>query len=392
MRHAVVLDIGSSKIVTLCADRVGNDGLRVYGADIRAHAGFRFGKLLDAENLKRTAVETLLAAERECGFRFKEITIAAPAAFTRVLVKKGSLKLSSQPKRITGADIDMLINTSMPKEPPEGFCLIHSTPFSYTLDGKKRYGLPQDAMAAKFEAEVSHVYVSTAFLEPVKGAIKYAGMQPGVCVSAALAQALMVIPEKARNRPAILLDVGYTNTDVVIALQSAIIGQDVIESGGYHLASDLAYGFTVPLLSAEKVKRRYTFSLDYQDSTELIRTPEGTRSVDRAQVRQIIEARAGELCFMIDDALRELNVDVAAGPIIYLTGGGIAMMKGSREYLQDMLGIRIRKDMPWMPRMNSPNYGSVFGAMEFILHAGADTALQPLEGGVFSRLKGLFQK
>lgn len=390
LKHAVVLDIGSSKVVGLCAERVGNDGLKVHGADARTYAGYRFGVFQNTDSLQRAIVDCLLATQRECGFRLREVTVSVPVSFTKLLLGTGLIEFPSHPKRISGADIDMLINESLPKEAPEGCVLIHSTPYSYTLDGVKGPDLPQDAVASRLESEVSHVYVQEAFLAPVKAAIKSAGMQPGVCISAALAQSLMLIPGKVRQMPAILLDVGYLHTDVVVSLHSAMIAQDTVQAGGYHFAADLAYGLQVPLAVAEQVKRRYVFSEDYQDSVELMRTPEGTRSVERAQVQYILEERASELCFMIDDVIRELHPGNA--PVIYLTGGGLAMMRGSREYLEHMLGWKVRKDMPWMPRMNSPNYSSVFGIVEFILHAGDDTALQIEENGMLRRFKELFVK
>ncbi len=392
MKHAVVLDIGSSKIVSLCAGRVGADGLKVYGADIRNYAGYRFGRFRDIENLQRAIVESLRATERECGFRLREVTISVPAPFTELKLSSGMIEFPSQPKRITGADIDMLMNTSLHGDAMDGCCLIHSTPYSYMLDGIKRPDLPQDAVTSRLEADISHVYVQNLFLEPVREAIKQAGMYPGVCISAALAQALMLIPEKARQTPAVLLDVGYMHTDVVAVLQSAIIGQDSVEAGGYHFASDLAYGLSVPVSVAEQAKRRYTFLEDYQDSVELLRTPDGSRSVPRAEIQYMLEERAKELCFMIDDAMHELRVPLGSETVLYLTGGGIAMMRGSREYLEEMLGMPVKKDMPWMPRMNSPNYASVFGTLEFILHAGGETALQPLESSVLRRVKDFFVK
>ncbi len=68
------------------------------------------------------------------------------------------------------------------------------------------------------------------------------------------------------------------------------------------------------------------------------------------------------------------------------------MIKGSREYLENMLGIRIKRDMPWMPRMNSPNYMSAYGTMEFVLHTGAEGIAAQPEAGVFRRIKDLFAK
>lgn len=390
MKHAVVLDIGSSKVVSLCAERVGNDGMKVHGADIRSYAGFRHGAFVDKQSLHKAIVDCLRATQRECSFRLKEVTISVPVSLTRLVLGAGVAEIGPQPKRISAGDIDTLLNTSLPEKAPEGYMLIHSTPYSYTLDGVKRVDLPDDATACRVEAEVSHVYMQEQFLADVREAVREAGMQAGVCISTALAQCLMLMPDKAREVPAVLLDVGYHHTDVAIALHSAVIAQDTVQAGGYHMAADLAYGLEVPLSTAEQVKQRYVFSQDYEDSLELLRTPQGTRSVERSYVQFILEERSKELCFMIDDSLREMRLQ--GSPVVYLTGGGLAMMRGGREYLEEMLGLKVRKDMPWMPRMNSPCYSSVYGTAEFILHAGEDTALQPMDTGVLRKLREFFVK
>ncbi len=392
MKHAVVLDIGSSKIVSICASRVGQDGMAVHGADVRAYSGYRYGAFSDIKDMQRAVLESLEATQRECGVRLREVAISVPAPFSRLFIGTGSFASDSVPKRITGTDIDMLINTSLPEDPPAGCRLIHSTPYSYVLDGVTTQDIPVDKAASRVSAMVSHVYVCEEFLAVVQEAVRQAGMLPGVCINAPLAQSLMLIPEKDRQRPCVLLDVGYTHTDVCVVLQSAIVAQDTLEIGGIHFTNDLAYGLEIPQSVAELVKRRYVFSLDYQDSVELLRTPQGTRSVERAHIQYILEERAKELCFMVDDSMREIGVDMRQSPMLCLTGGGMAMMRGSREYLEDMLGMKVRRDMPWMPRMNSPNYASAFGTLEFVLHTNSENTLPQAEGGVLRRLKELFVK
>lgn len=392
LKHAVVLDIGSSKIVSICAGRVGQDGMAVHGADVRSYSGYRYGAFCDCKDMQRAVIESLEATQRECGFRIREVSISVPAPFSKLYIGTSSFASDSTPKRITGTDIDMLINTSLPEEAPAGCRLIHSTPFTYVLDGVTSQDLPADAAASRVSAMVSHVYVRDEFLAPVQEAVRQAGMMPGVCISAPLAQSLMLVPEKDRKKPSVLLDVGYTHTDVCVVLQSAIVAQDTLEIGGLHFANDLAYGLEITQSVAELVKRRYVFSLDYQDSVELLRTPQGTRSVERAQIQYILEERAKELCFLADESMRDMGVDLRQSPVLCLTGGGMAMMRGSREYLEDMLGLKVRRDMPWMPRMNSPNYASAFGTVEFVLHTNTEEALSQGEGGMFRKLKELFVK
>lgn len=392
MKHAAVLDIGSSKVVCMHASRAGDGRFTVGGADIRTYSGYKAGKFQDEEDLASTILESLEATQRKCGYRFRTISVAIPAPFCKLHVGTGSLTFETKPKRITDADIDILRKASLPEEAPEGYALMHSTPFSYTLDGERRSDLPLDAAPTSLEARFSHCYASEYFLNLVYEALKQVGIS-SICVSAMLGTALMVIPEEERERTAVLLDVGYTHTDVCLVEQSAVVDQRTIDVGGWHLANDLAYLLEIDLPVAELVKRRYVYGLDYQDSTELMRTPDGTRSVERAYVQEILEERTYELCELIYEALRDMGVEKGKSPVIHLAGGGIAMMRGSREYLEHVLGAKFTRDMPWMPRMNTPNYASVFGVMDFVLNMHNDDILtQQVEVGVLQRLRNFFVK
>lgn len=392
MKYAAVLDIGSSKVVGICAGRVGKDGMAVYGAGVRAYSGYRNGAFLDGEDLYRAITESLEEMQKECGFRIREVAISVPAPFSRLYIGTGQISFPAKQKRISDADIDMLISTSLPEEPVEGYSLMHSTPFSYTVDGVRRSDLPADVAADAITAEVSHFYANDEFLEIVYEALEPLGIS-SLCVSAMLAEALMLIPERQRDIEAILLDVGYTHTDVCLVRQSAITAMQTIEVGGLHFANDLSYGLETGLAVAELVKRRYVFGLDYQDSMELLRTPEGTRSVERTLIQYILEERAREWCSLVYEAMLDMGADMRRNPVIYLTGGGISLMRGSREYLEGMFELSINKDMPWMPRMNSPIYASAYGVLEFVLCTGNEDALihQP-QSRFFKKLRNFFVK
>ncbi|MDL2217850.1 hypothetical protein LJC27_04255 [Christensenellaceae bacterium OttesenSCG-928-M15] len=391
MKYAAVLDIGSSKVVSICAGRVGKDGMAVYGAGVRTYSGFRSGRFVDEQELVRAITESLDEMQKECGFRIREVAISVPAPFSTLILGTGSVSFS-EPKRITDADIDMLMNTSIQGEAPEGFSLMHSTPFLYTVDGAVRTDIPDDLPVMEVRAQVSHYYANDAFLDIVYGVLKDVGLN-SICVSSMLSEALMLVPSADKLTPWILLDVGYTHTDVCVVKNSAVVAQTTINVGGIHFASDLSYGLEVGLPVAELVKRRYVFGLDYQDSVELLRTPEGTKSVERAYVQYIIEERAKEFCWLIYEAMLDMGIKEEDTPTVYLTGGGVSMMRGSREYLEHMLGMPISKDMPWMPRMNSPVYASAYGALEFVLNTGNEDALtHQVEVKMLKRLRDFFVK
>ncbi|MDL2234548.1 hypothetical protein LJC07_00135 [Christensenellaceae bacterium OttesenSCG-928-L17] len=393
MKHVNVLDIGSSKVASICAGRIGEDGMAVYGAGVQEYAGYRFAELNDKQDLGRAIAESLRATQKESGLRMNNIAVSVPAPFTRLIHGSASLRFEEKPKRITSADIDTLISNSLPEEPPEGFSLMHSTPYGYVVDTTDYDELPGDILATDILAQVSHVYVEDAFMELVQEAIRPFG-SCSMCVSSLLCEAMMLVPEDKWNKPAVVIDVGHTHTDICVLQHSALMGMKTLEVGGMHITNDLAYCLEISRAVAETVKRKYVFNLDYQDSVELLRTPEGTQTVNRAVIQEIVEERVREWCLLVYDAMQELGVDVQGSPLVYLTGGGLAMMRGSLEFLAHTLEFRVRKEMPWMPRLNSANYASLYGAVEFVLSTGRTDMMlyHAKETGVLQKLRELFAR
>ena len=166
-----------------------------------------------------------------------------------------------------------------------------------------------------------------------------------------------------------------------------------IDIGGKHLSSDLAFGLDIPLETAEQVKRRFVFLQEPLSSTEIVRTPTGAKRVDHAAIDLILEARAGELVTMIRAALKEMGISPEASPVTYLTGGGIAMMKGGIDYLKRGLQLNIQRDTPWVADMDTPNYTSCFAALDFVLRATSDDIVTNTSPGtLMDRLRNLFTK
>ena len=124
-----------------------------------------------------------------------------------------------------------------------------------------------------------------------------------------------------------------------------------------------------------------------------MRTPSGAKRVDHAAIELILEARASELVSLLREAIKEMGISPEASPVTYLTGGGMAMMKGGIDYLKRGLQLTIQRDTPWVVDMDTPNFTSAFAALDFVLRATSDDVVTDTSPGtVVDRLKNLFTK
>lgn len=393
MKPAAVLDIGSSKIVCLCGSFVNRDGITVHGVSVCPYKGFQNGAFLDQRALNNAVVEAVSKAEQEARMRIREIAISVPAAFCKIVMTEAALPIGIRSKRVMAEDIDDVISLSLKKVKLSGYVLMHSTPVSFSVGGVVSATLPTGAKTEELGALVSHMYVQESFVQSMERALTPLDIEISMNVSSQLCGALAIIPEKERVRPAILIDVGYMHTDVSIVENAALTDSRTIEVGGKHIASDLAFGLDVPFDTAEQVKRRYVFLQEPLSTTEIVRTPAGAKRVDHAAIELIIEARAGELVSLIRAALKEMGVSPEASPVAYLTGGGLAMMKGGIDYLKRGLQLSIQRDTPWVADMDTPNYTSAFAALDFVLRATSDDVVtNTTPASIADRLRNLFTK
>ncbi|NCB32000.1 MAG: hypothetical protein EOM66_11410, partial [Clostridia bacterium] len=195
---------------------------------------------------------------------------------------------------------------------------------------------------------------------------------------------------------AVLIDVGARHTDISLLRGNALIACETIPVGGGHFTSDLAFALGISRHVAEGIKRRYVYSLDYQDSIDSIRIPTGgVLRVEHDAIQFIVESRTRELAELIKNTIQEMGVRFSPSLPVYLTGGGISLMRGSCEFLEKEMGVPIKVRMPWMPRLSSPNYASAFSVMDFVMHAEDENHAGRLEGmgmqnGVFKKLRSFF--
>ena len=398
MKPAAVLDIGSSKVVCLCGSMADGDGIVVHGAGVCTYEGYRDGAFIDKQSLHNAVVEALQKAEQESRIRIRDVALTVPAAFSDLLLTDATLSFG-KPRKTEAADIDRLIALSLEKcKKKPGYTLMHSTPVFFLVDGVSSTEVPEGITTDEISALISHMFVQEAYIRTVQESLDDMGVEISMCVSSQLGESVMLIPEKERVRPAVLIDVGYHQTEISVVENTALTAISTLPIGGYQFASDLSFGLDVPMDAAEQAKRRYVFSLDLQEKSEVLRTAAGSKKVSRSAISYIIEARATELAGMLRREMENMGVNLDARPAVYVSGGGVLMMRGGLGFMRKALNLPLKRDMPWTPRLSSPNYCSAFGALDFVLKANRpqeDTTASGSEeklGSLLKKIKEFFMK
>ena len=114
--------------------------------------------------------------------------------------------------------------------------------------------------------------------------------------------------------------------------------------------------------------------------------------MDGAKIKdeEIIEARTEEIAELINEAVEAMGIRITEVSEVYLTGGGISLMRGGCEFLEQCLGVKLNVKTPWMPRLNSPNYASAFAVMQMAMNTSDDGGEEKKKNGLLDKIKGFF--
>ena len=88
---AAAIDIGTSKVVCMIAEKGVYDGFNLLGISVNEYAGYDRSGWLEPRELKYTISSVLREAEKQAGRRLRRVHVGVPGDFTEVILKKASL-------------------------------------------------------------------------------------------------------------------------------------------------------------------------------------------------------------------------------------------------------------------------------------------------------------
>lgn len=392
--QVAAIDFGTSKIVTLIAQSGGVNRCDIIGSGTVPYDGFAQCDWNAPEQLMRVARDSIAAAELEANSKIREIYVGVPGEFVHVCTGEAEITLDNAAE-ITEEDVNRVQDAvaEQLKIAESGGYVMHRSPAWFTVDDGKKTMIPLGAHGERVRAQVSFVVADPQFVEDMKELLGGMGITILGFLSPTLGVSLLLLSLEERDRAAMLIDVGYLNTEISVVEGDAITYHAMLPMGGGQITADLCEELRIPMRAAEQIKRRYVFNPDEFDQdaySEVIGAGGERLSFPRDYVQRPVEKSVDELCDMIDLTLKN---DAAAflGPRsqIFLTGGGIALMRGGREYLAAKLGRPVKVPVAKSAKMNSPVYASGLGLVDLIFDSIEQQT--PKEGGGIKKLKGWFK-
>ena len=378
------LDFGTSKIVTLVAENSGAQRCDIVGAGIVTYNGFLADGWNNPAEIDDCIREAISQAEQQSHHKIREVNIGVPGAFTKVYVTEARVSLTGADPHVTANDVRAVFkkateNLGLETLPGE---IINSSPAWFRVDDGKKTLEPVGLKGRELTALISFVIGNRFFLDDVTTRLRNMDIKPKHFFSTPAGEAMLYLPEEDRDRTAVLIDIGYLNTEVMAVEGDALIFHKCIDIGGGHIAADLSEALDISFKNAEeKIKQPFVYSMSATPETYEIpaMNEQPARSFTRDEVAPIITARVDEIATEIKKALEESGVKLGNWSNVYLTGGGVAFNRGGKDYLSSKLGRPVRETPKRTVKMSSPIYSSTMGLMDLIIDT-MEQQRQPASG------------
>ena len=386
------IEFGTSKIVTLIAQSGGMDRLDIIGSGTVPYNGYTDGDWNTPSQMMQRVRDSIAAAELEANAKIKEIYVGIPGEYIHVRTAETEVELPD------GEVDDAAINAVQDLAADAlhigeaGGLVMHRTPSWFKVDDGKKTMMPGGKKGSRLKASTTFIIADPQFIEDVTEMIGRQNITILGFLSCSLGESLLVLSLEDRDRGALLIDVGYLNTEICAVEGDAIVYHAILPRGGGHITADLATELRIPMRAAEQIKRGYVFNPDEfdMDSFSEVFDDAGRRmTFPREQVSKIVEESFEELANMID-----LTVKNDAEPFltkrsqVFLTGGGLALMRGAREALTARIGYPVKISAAKSSKLNSPVFSASLGLADLVFDSiehGEDR-----EEGLGSRIKSMF--
>jgi cell division protein FtsA len=376
----VALDIGTSKIVVMVAERKDNNRYQIIGFGQSDSKGLKKGVVVNIEATVRSITQALEEAELMADCKISQVFVGI--AGSHIHGRNSSGMVAIKDEEVSQADIARVIETAKAVNIPADQQVLHILTQEFIIDGQEGVREPIGMSGIRLEVKVHIVTGTVSAVQNIVKCVRRCGLEVGDLILQPLASSLAVLTEDEKELGVVLVDIGGGTTDIAIFSEGAIRHTAIIPIAGDQITNDIAMALRTPTPDAEQIKLRHGIAKQaLADPNAMIEVPglgeRGPRMLSRQALAAVIEPRVEELFALVRQVIRESGYEGLLSSGIVLTGGA-ALMAGMIELGEDVFIKPVR--------IGIPHYTG--GLDDVVCNARYATATGLLDEALSQRLRG----
>ena len=363
-----VIEIGSSKLSCMIAERGVNNTFNVKAKASVDYAGFLEGDFIEKAYLDDAVMTLFSQITSIYKKKIKKVYVGVPAEFSKVVTSTCQLNFKNR-HTISQKDIDTIFAKVSEQRYAEDMDIISVNTISYTLDETKNIQNPLKQKCYFISCELSLVLAQSSFIKLFNKIWSKLGIEQVEYLSEPLAEGIFILEEEERERNCIVIDVGARSTSVAFIKGNAMTNLTSFSMGGSYITSDLTEACGIGYPEARNLKKQIVLSLkgDKDDTYELPTLGGKILKLPLNFVNEAVCYRIGLIASTVNECIRVFAKEYMPYYPIYLCGAGLTKIKGGKDYLAKCLNRNVSYGRPPIPGMDKPELASILGLVNSAL-------------------------
>lgn len=280
----------------------------------------------------------------------KGVSLALSGANIESFNTTGQVAVTGRGREITAEDIVRVHETARAVQISMDREVLHVIPRSYTVDDQKDIRNPLHMSGVRLECSVHIITGSVSTIQNMFKCVSRAGYRVEQSYLGILGAATAVLTEDERELGCMLVDIGGGTTDFMVFSEGTPVFTSAIPAGGSQITGDISIMLSIPVESAERLKKESGSAwMPMIDPEEMIVVPGfGAREpveMERRKLVSIIQPRVEEIFEMVKDRITRAGLEDSIKAGVVLTGGS-ALLPNIDECAHAVFGVPVRIGMP----------------------------------------------
>ena len=347
------LDIGTSKICAIVAEKTDNNKLKIIGFSETESEGVSEGMIQNLIKATAKIKEVVLKASEMANLKIKFVNVGIAGKHIRSFSTHHSIGLQNnenEPIEINQSHVKKLEHRSKMAVIPTNHKIIHSMPQKYTIDEDHESVDPIGEFGKKLEADFHIISANKVDIKIMEESIRRSDIICRNLILEPIASSIALLDENDKEDGICLVDIGGGTTDISIFHDNIIRHTAVIPLGGDIVTQDIKEGLGLPRHHAEALKIKFGKALYVRRPVkEFVKIKgEGQREdkkISLDNLYKIIEARMEEIFEKVHQEILNSGMSEKLSAGIVITGGGSQLLN-LKQQVKYITGLDVRKGFP----------------------------------------------
>jgi cell division protein FtsA len=383
------LDIGSSLIKVLVAERAEDGTLRHVASSYSESAGVQSGVVVNIGEVARAIGNACYSVEERLGRHLPCVCVNIGGPQVYGVNARGGCSIIPAPREISQQDITRAISSARHNLTLDRrYEVVYEIPRAYLVNGQIGMADPRGMIGEDLEVEIHYTVAPATLVQSLLRSLHLAHImpaqiQPGALTSGeALAHTFgAALRQTSQEAPSLaVVNIGAETTSLTLYVGGAVWMSQVAPVGGSTITQAISTQLHLPFAVAEELKIRYGHCDPQRvDEFELIALPASSgyagwmpRRELVGSIQQGVYALAHTLAELLDEARNAM-----VRPEVGLLTGGCTELCGLEAMLAQLLDIPLRRALHGgitglPPAARLPAFSTAAGLVLWKLRSSAD--------------------